>query len=98
MPTNAAQAAALTALVPNPFYGVMQSGNISANPTVKTGQLLLPYPQFDDIGVAETDNRDSSYNSLQIEGSEALLRGGANSCHLYAVKTHRRHELGNQLA
>ncbi len=66
VPTNAAQAAALIAQVPNPFYGVMQSGNISANPTVKAGQLLLPYPQFDDVSAEELDNRNSSYNSLQV--------------------------------
>ncbi|MGA7412810.1 MAG: carboxypeptidase regulatory-like domain-containing protein [Bryobacteraceae bacterium] len=66
VPQNAAQAAALTVQVHNPFYGVMQSGNIGANPTVKAGQLLLPYPQFDDVGMAEPNNRNSSYNSLQM--------------------------------
>jgi Carboxypeptidase regulatory-like domain/TonB dependent receptor len=75
VPTNAAQAAALTALVPNPFYGVLQSGNVSANPTIKAGQLLLPYPQYDDVGMAEPDNRDSSYNSLQVKFQQRFAAG-----------------------
>jgi hypothetical protein len=75
VPTNAAQVAALTALVPNPFYGVMQSGNIAANPTVKAGQLLLPYPQFDDVGMAEVDDRDSIYHSLQAKFQQRFGEG-----------------------
>ena len=75
LPTNAAQASALTALVPNPFYGVMQSGNVSANPTIKAGQLLLPYPQFDDVGMAEPDDRDSIYHSLQLKVQKRFAAG-----------------------
>jgi hypothetical protein len=75
LPTNAAQVAALTALVPNPFYGVMQSGNVSANPTIKAAQLLLPYPQFDDVGMAEPDNRDSIYHSMQLKVQKRFAAG-----------------------
>ncbi len=75
LPTNAAQVAALTTLVPNPFFGVMQSGNISANPTVKAAQLLLPYPQFDDVGMAEPDNRDSIYHSMQVKLQKRFAAG-----------------------
>ena len=75
LPTNASQVAALTTLVPNPFYGVMQSGNISANPTVKAGQLLLPYPQFDDVAMEEPDDRDSSYNSMQLKIQKRFSAG-----------------------
>ncbi len=75
LPQNAAQVAALTRLVPNPFFGVMQSGNISANPTVKAAQLLLPYPQFDDVGMAEPDNRDSIYHSMQLKVQKRFAAG-----------------------
>jgi len=75
VPTNSAQVAALTAQVVNPFYGVMQSGNIAANPTVKAAQLLLPYPQFDDVGMAEVDDRDSIYQSLQAKFQQRFGEG-----------------------
>jgi outer membrane receptor protein involved in Fe transport len=75
LPQNAAQVAALTAQVPNPFYGVMQSGNIGVNKTVKAAQLLLPYPQFDDVGMAEPDNRDSIYHSMQLKFQKRFAAG-----------------------
>ncbi len=75
LPTNAAQASALTTQVPNPFYGVVQSSNFAANPTVKAGQLLLPYPQYDDVSMAEVDNRDSIYHSLQLKVQKRFAVG-----------------------
>ncbi len=54
----------------------MQSGNIAANPTVKAAQLLLPYPQFDDVSMAEVDDRDSVYHSLQAKFQQRF-GGGA---------------------
>jgi len=47
--------------VPNPFYGVMQTGNISANPTIKAAQLLLPYPQFDDVVAVLVGDKDRTW-------------------------------------
>ncbi|MBV9500718.1 MAG: hypothetical protein JO138_15195, partial [Acidobacteriaceae bacterium] len=75
LPTNAAQVAALTTLVPNPFYGVVQTGGVSANRTIKAAQLLLPYPQYDDVSMAEPDNRDSSYNSMQLKVQKRFAAG-----------------------
>jgi hypothetical protein len=65
----------LTKQVPNPFAGncgpactgPMQSGGVGTNATVKNAQLLLPYPQFDDIAMEEQDNRDSIYHSMQLK-------------------------------
>jgi len=67
--------AALTALVPNPFYGAVQSGGVGANPTIKAGQLLLPFPQYDDVTMAEPDNRDSNYQSMQLKVQKRLSAG-----------------------
>jgi len=74
-PTTAAQVAALTTLVPNPFYRVLQSGNVGSNPTIKAGQLILPFPQFDGASMAEPDNRDSSYHSLQLKVQKRFAAG-----------------------
>ncbi len=75
LPQNAAQVSALTALVPNPFYGVVQTGNVGSNQTVKAGQLLLPYPQYDNVSMAEPDNRDSIYHSMQMTFTKRFAAG-----------------------
>jgi hypothetical protein len=75
LPQNTADVAALTALVPNPFYGTVQSGGVGANPTIKAGQLLLPFPQYDDVSMAEPDNRDSIYHSMQLKVQKRFAAG-----------------------
>ncbi len=85
VPTNAGQVAALTALVPNPFYGVVQNGGtLSTSPTIKAAQLLLPYPQYDDVSMAEVDDRDSIYHSMQLK-VQKRLGGGAQVLATYTV-------------
>jgi len=75
LPTNKAQADALSTLVSNPFYGVVQSGGVGANPTIKAAQFLLPYPQYDDVAMAEPDNRDSVYHSMQLKVQKRFAAG-----------------------
>jgi outer membrane receptor protein involved in Fe transport len=75
LPTNAAGVSALTTLVPNPFYGVVQSGGVGTNATIKAAQLLLPFPQFDDVHMAEPDNRDSIYHSMQLKVQKRFAAG-----------------------
>jgi trimeric autotransporter adhesin len=40
--------------IPNPFFGIAQAGELGTRATVQRGQLLRPYPEFDDINVFET--------------------------------------------
>ena len=82
LPKSAADVAALTALVPNPFAGncagctgPVVSGGVGTNATVKAGQLLLPYPQFDNLSMAEPDNRDSIYHSMQLKVVKRFAAG-----------------------
>jgi hypothetical protein len=74
-PTTEAQVAALTTLVPNPFFGVVQSGGVGSNPTIKAGQLILPFPQYDGVSMSEPDNRDSSYHSMQLKVQKRFAAG-----------------------
>jgi Carboxypeptidase regulatory-like domain len=82
LPHNAQDVTNLTALVPNPFSGnctgctgPVQSGNIGTNATTKAAQLLLPYPQFDDFSLAEFDNRNSIYHSMQLKVQKRFTAG-----------------------
>jgi hypothetical protein len=81
-PAALAQIATLTAIVPNPFAGnctgctgPVQSGNMGTQNTVKQGQLLLPFPQFDGVAMAEPDNRDSIYHSMQLKVEKRFAAG-----------------------
>lgn len=77
LPQSAADVTALTTLVPNPFFGVVASGNVGTSPTIRAAQLLLPFPQYDDVSVSEPDNRDSIYHSLQAKFQKRFAAGAS---------------------
>jgi hypothetical protein len=73
-------------LVPNPFAGnctspaplctgPVKTGGVGTNATVKPASLLLPYPQWDDVSMAEPDNRDSIYHSMQLKVQKRFAAG-----------------------
>jgi hypothetical protein len=81
-PAAYTQIAFLTAQVANPFAGncagctgPLQSGSMGTQATVKQGQLLLPFPQFDGVSMAEPDNRDSIYHSMQVKVQKRFAAG-----------------------
>jgi hypothetical protein len=91
LPQSSADVPALTKQVPNPFAGnctgctgPVKSGGVGTNATVKAAQLLLPYPQFDNYSIAEPDNRDSSYHSMQLK-LQKRFAGGAQVLVSYAI-------------
>ena len=66
--------AALEAQVPNPFSGIITSGPFSG-PTIATGQLLLPFPQYRRVLFLDPHRGRSNYRSLQTSYKK---RFGAN--------------------
>lgn len=60
---------ALSKQVPNPFYGLVSTGQLST-PTVSQSVLLRPYPQYTSVNTAsppvEQNEANSIYNSLQV--------------------------------
>jgi outer membrane receptor protein involved in Fe transport len=71
--------AALLAQVPNPFFGIITTpGSPLSAPTVATGQLLLPFPQYRRVLFLDPHEGTSNYRSLQTSfmkrfGSKGIL-------------------------
>jgi hypothetical protein len=66
---------ALLTPTPNPFYGLITSGNLSG-PTIPAGQLLRPYPQYFNLYNAADENYFEEYRSLQITVQKRFANGG----------------------
>ena len=65
---------ALNQSVPNPFFGLVNSGILIA-PTVSRAQLLRPYPQFTDIIPLQNTGATSLYHALQISVNRRMNGG-----------------------
>jgi hypothetical protein len=63
--SDLAQGSSLLTLVPNPFYGQIASGALSAA-KVSQAQLDLPYPQFQSLATNYSTWASSTYNALQL--------------------------------
>jgi Carboxypeptidase regulatory-like domain/TonB dependent receptor len=61
--------------VPNPFFGLVQLGSL-AQPNVARGQLLRPYPQYNGFSMQSPPNRNSTYESAQINLEKRFAKGG----------------------
>ncbi len=76
-------AAALRAQVPNPFFGIAAAGELGERSTVPAGQLLRPFPQFQDVNVFErTEGGKRQYNAVSFAVDKRLGRswwGGSYS-------------------
>ena len=57
---------ALLTAVPNPFYGIVQTGTLSKS-TIPAGQLLLPYPQYTTISAPTSTFLQEHYNAFQAK-------------------------------
>lgn len=65
---------ALNELVPNPFYGIVETGSL-AQPTVQRGQLLRPFPQYGHLYSGGGYNGNSTYHALQMKAEKRFSHG-----------------------
>jgi hypothetical protein len=66
----------LTANVSNPFFGVINVGQFT-QANIQRQQLLIPFPQYGSITVANETSGNSIYHSLQTK-LDKRLSGGVN--------------------
>ena len=59
--------AQLLELVPNPFFGIADFGALSQSSTVARGQLLRPFPQFQNVILRQTTAGRSRYNAVILK-------------------------------
>jgi len=62
-PQYQALGTALQQTVPNPFFGNAAFGNLSRTATITRGQLLRPFPQFDNVLMHRVNQARSRYNA-----------------------------------
>jgi Carboxypeptidase regulatory-like domain/TonB dependent receptor len=65
---------ALNDPVPNPYYGVITTGPLSAA-TVRRSQLLKPYPHYTDVGRFRDAVGDSIYHGMSVRVDKRLGYG-----------------------
>jgi hypothetical protein len=61
--------------VPNPFFGLAQFGNLSRAATISRGQLLRPYPQFDNILMHRVNQARARYNAIVTRWTKRMSNG-----------------------
>jgi hypothetical protein len=73
-PAQLALGTKLQQLVPNPFFGLIKTGPLSA-PTIAYGQLLSPYPQFSNVTGEYLTGASSIYDSFQMKVEKRFSSG-----------------------
>ena len=73
-PQYLALGSALNQTVPNPFFGIVNSG-VHVSPTISRAQLLRPYPQFTDIIPLQNTGATSIYHALQMSVNRRMSGG-----------------------
>jgi hypothetical protein len=64
----------LNALVPNPYYGKILTGTLSAA-TVRYGALLVPYPQYTGVTQIRGSVGDSVYDGMTLRAERSFSHG-----------------------
>jgi hypothetical protein len=64
----------LNSLVPNPYYGKITSGSLSAA-TVRLGALLVPFPQYTGVSQIRASVGDSVYHGMTLRVERSFANG-----------------------
>ncbi len=73
-PQYLSMGSALNNLVPNPFFGKITTGSLSAA-TVRQGSLLVPYPQYTGVSMLRGSVGDSVYHGLTLRAERSFAHG-----------------------
>ena len=74
-PEYLALGTALQQTVPNPFFGIAAFGNLSRSATIARGQLLRPFPQFDNVLMHRVNQARARYNALVTRWTKRMSAG-----------------------
>jgi carboxypeptidase family protein len=72
---NLSLGSALTARVPNPFFGQIPSSSSLGQATIAQQQLLRAYPRFTNVALFRDNVGDSEYDALQLKLEKRFSRG-----------------------
>jgi hypothetical protein len=64
----------LNNLVPNPYFGKITSGSLSAA-TVREGSLLVPFPQYTGVSQIRASVGDSVYHGMTLRAERSFVNG-----------------------
>jgi trimeric autotransporter adhesin len=76
-PSYQALGTALQQTVPNPFFGIGAFGNLSRSATIARGQLLRPFPQFDNVLMHRVNQASARYNAIVTRWTKRMSNGYA---------------------
>jgi hypothetical protein len=65
-PSSLSLGSALLDLLPNPFFGNPAFGNLANSSTITRGQLLRPFPQFDNVLAHRVTDARARYNAMTL--------------------------------
>ena len=75
---------ALLDLVPNPFAGNPAFGNLANSTTITRGQLLRPFPQFDNVLAHRVTGARTRYNAMTLRLDKRIRNNwGVNANYTY---------------
>src|SRR6185503_17132989 len=78
-------AAALRRNVPNPFFGVPGTGELGTQATILAGQLLRPFPQFNNVTKLQmTEGGRRQYHALVLKLDKRSTRWGGHFNYVFS--------------